>query len=74
MYTTIMELGPQNNRDGLSVPNSIVVVYVAQERQVATSGLPIDSHAPSLRGLPTLICRVIFWWFCNGYQGFLEVL
>ena len=27
IYTTIMELGPQNhNRDGLSVPNSIMVV------------------------------------------------
>ena len=29
IYTTIMELGPQNhNRDGLSVPNSIMVVYM----------------------------------------------
>ena len=29
MYTTIMELSPQNqNRDGLSGPNSIMVVYM----------------------------------------------
>ena len=29
IYTTIMELGPQNhNRDGLSVPNSIMAVYM----------------------------------------------
>ena len=29
MYTTIMELGPQNhNGDGLSGPNSIIVVYM----------------------------------------------
>ena len=32
IYTTIMKLGPQNhnshNRDGLFVPNSIMVVYM----------------------------------------------
>ena len=29
IYTTIMELGPQNqNRDGLLVPDSIMVVYM----------------------------------------------
>ena len=29
MYTTIMELGPQNHHgDGLLVPNSIMVVYM----------------------------------------------
>ena len=29
IYTTIMELGPQNhNRDGLSVPNSVMAVYM----------------------------------------------
>ena len=29
MYTTIMELGPQNhNGDGLLGPNSIIVVYM----------------------------------------------
>ena len=29
IYTTIMELGPQNhNREGLSGPNSIIVVYM----------------------------------------------
>ena len=29
IYTTIMEFGPQNhNRDGLLVPNSIMVVYM----------------------------------------------
>ena len=29
IYTTIMELGPQNhNGDGLSGPNSLIVVYM----------------------------------------------
>ena len=50
--TTIMELGPQNhNGDGLSRPNSIIVVYMDPLGNSAAEGLRVGtwSRAVDLR-------------------------
>ena len=44
IYTTIMELGPQNhNGDGLLGPNSIMVVYMDPLGMELNPGIPIKS-------------------------------